>query len=70
MFNLFDEPRHLARIKTKFLKFPSKGVTDLRERKLKKKKKQLKIREKKLKVRENIHVSYPMSKLVFFDVID
>ena len=38
VFNLFDEPRHLARIKTaKFLKFPSKGVTDLRERKLKKK---------------------------------
>ena len=69
MFNLFDESRHLARIKTpKFLKFPSKGVTDLRERKLKKK--QLKIPEKKLKVRENIHVSYPMSKLVFFDVID
>ena len=55
-------------ISPKFLKFPSKGVTDLRERKLKKK--QLKIPEKKLKVRENIHVSYPMSKLVFFDVID
>ena len=38
VLNLFDEPRHLAKIKTpKFLKFPSKGVTDLRERKLKKK---------------------------------
>ena len=69
VLNLFNEPQHLAKIKTlKFLKFPSKGAIDLRERKLKKK--QLKIREKKLKVRENIHVSYPMSKLEFFDVID
>ena len=49
MFNLFDEPRHLARIKTKFLKFPSKGVTDLRERKLKKKKKTTKNPRKKTK---------------------
>ena len=49
MFNLFDEPRHLARIKTKFLKFPSKGVTDLRERKLKKKKQKTKNPRKKTK---------------------
>ena len=36
VLNLLNEPQHLAKLKTpKLLKFPRKGVTNLRERKLK-----------------------------------
>ena len=51
LLNLLNEPQHLAEIKApKLLKFPSEGVTNLRERKLKNN--WLKLRENKLKVRE------------------
>ena len=68
--NLLNEPQHLAEIKTpKLLKILNKGVTNLRERKLKNM--QLtKIPRKQIKsMRENVHVSLPMLSLGFFDVI-
>ena len=49
--NLLNKPQHLAKIKApKLLKFPSKGITNLRERKFKNN--ELKLRENKQKVRE------------------
>ena len=68
--NLLNEPQHLAEIKTlKLLKILNKGVTNLREGKLKNM--QLtKIPRKQIKsMRENVHVSLPMLSLGFFDVI-
>ena len=62
--------QHLAEIKTpKLLKILNKGGTNLRKRKLKNM--QLtKIRRKQIKImRENDHVSLPMLRLGFFDVI-
>ena len=70
ILNLLNEP-HLAEIKTpKLLKILNKGGTNLRERKLKNM--QLtKIPRKQIKImRENDHVSLPMLRLGFFDVID
>ena len=68
VLNLLSEPQHLAKIKTpKLHKFASKGVTNLRERKLKNN--WLKLRENKQKYAENVHVSFSMSRLEFFDVI-
>ena len=61
----------MAEIKTpKLLKILNKGGTNLRERKLKNM--QLtKIPRKQIKImRENDHVSLPMLRLGFFDVID
>ena len=43
----------------KLLKFPSKGVTNLRERELKNNQNSA----------QNVHVSFPMSGLEFFNVI-
>ena len=71
ILNLLNEPQHLAEIKTpKLLKILNKGGTNLRERKLKNM--QLtKIPRKQIKImRENDHVSLPMLRLGFFDVID
>ena len=49
--NLLNKPQHLAKIKApKLLKFPSKGITNLRKRKFKNN--ELKLRENKQKVRE------------------
>ena len=49
--NLLNKPQHLAKIKaSKLLKFPSKGITNLRKRKFKNN--ELKLRENKQKVRE------------------
>ena len=67
---MLNEPQHLAEIKTpKLLKILNKGVTNLRERKLKNM--QLtKIPRKQIKsMREDVHVSLPMLRLGFFDVI-
>ena len=67
---MLNEPQHLAEIKTpKLRKILNKGVTNLRERKLKNM--QLtKIPRKQIKImRENDHVSLPMLRLGFFDVI-
>ena len=64
--NLLNEPQHLAEIKTlKPLKIPNKGVTNLRERKLKHH--QLKLCKKYTK---NVHISFLMSRLEFFDMTD
>ena len=52
ILNLLNEPQHLAKIKTpKLLKFQNKGVTNLRDWKLKNNRP--KVRENKQKVREN-----------------
>ena len=68
VLNLLNEPKHLAKIKTpKLHKNSNKGVTNLRERKLKNN--ELKLRENKIKLGENVHVSFPRSRLEFFDVI-
>ena len=48
-------------------KIPNKGVTNLRDRKLKNNK--LKLGENKQKVRENCSRQFPMSRLEFLDVI-
>ena len=49
--NLLNKPQNLAKIKApKLLKFPSKGITNLRKRKFKNN--ELKLRENKQKVRE------------------
>ena len=69
ILNLLNEPQH-PQIKTpKLLKILNKGGTNLRERKLKNM--QLtKIPRKQIKImRENDHVSLPMLRLGFFDVI-
>ena len=66
--NLLNEPQNLAKTKPpKLLKIPNKGITNLGERKLKNNK--LKLRENKLKYAKNVHVSFPVSRLEFFDVI-
>ena len=57
VLNLLNEPQHLAKIKTpKLLKIPNKGVTNLRERKLKNMQ-ILRFRENKRKVREKMSMS-------------
>ena len=54
---MFNEPQHLAEIKTpKLLKILNKGVTNLRERKLKNMQ-ILRFRENKQKVREKMSMS-------------
>ena len=62
VLNLLNEPQHFAKIKTpKLLKIPNKGVTNLRERKLKNM--QIpRFRENKRKVRKNFHVCFSMSR--------
>ena len=69
VLNLLNEPQHLAEIKTpKLLKILNKGVTNFRERKLKNM--QLtKILRKQIKSMRDVHVSLPMLRLGFFDVI-
>ena len=67
---MLNEPQHLAELKTpKLLKILNKGGTNLRERKLKNVQ-VTKIPRKQIKImRENDHVSLPMLRLGFFDVI-
>ena len=55
--NLLNKPQRLAKIKApKLLKFPSKGITNLRKRKFKNN--ELKLRENKQKVREKCPRQY------------
>ena len=57
VLNLLNEPQHLAKIKTpKLLKILNKGVTNLRERKVKNMQ-ILRFRENKRKVREKMSMS-------------
>ena len=68
VLNLLKEPQHLAKIRTpKLLKIPKKGVTNLRDESSKTT--ALNSAKKNKKYTENVHVSFPMSRLEFFDVI-
>ena len=69
VLNLLKEQQHLAKIRTpKRLEIPNRGVTNLRERKLKKQLTKTPRKQNK-KYAKNVHVSFPMSRLEFFDVI-
>ena len=69
VLKLLNEPKHSAKIKTpKLHKNSNKGVTNLRERKLKNNKINTP-QKQNWKHAKSVHVSSPKSRLEFFDVI-